>query len=166
MSDEEWNILYLYLLERLRTLQMNSELQLNELMVEIEAAASTRIIESTLEQPSESRRLHSRDESDFERVTSRAPRAKEAFGNAISVLITRFREVPSLIDSLENKLGKSSDNIIWRPDARPDQIQVSTAEFNGAMMKITRSESEELEDVLKRLEHLIEVALNVNTGRN
>jgi len=164
MNNEEWRALYLYLLERLAQIQSSPEIQLDELMDEIQIAASVRIHDQVEEvgngkfERSQLKLLHELDAS-----TTRSSTAQEAFINVMSVLSTRLTEVPELITQLETKLGRRSSEIIWLPDIDGSEVVTRELGFVAQELQISDSEHQEIKSVLSNLERLIRQASDVYT---
>jgi hypothetical protein len=150
LSDSEWVEIYRYLLQKLRDVADNS------LILDIERAASARIEESVSEDSEIIKQFSRESREDLDPIRLRAPSPREAFAAAVSVLITRLREVPVLADRVADKFNCDVTNIQWYPDvSERDQVS-ERGSFSAFDFKLEGRDRDQIESALKRLKNLLE----------
>lgn len=121
LTESEWANAYRHLIGRLR------ELELDDLAVEIEAAAASRIVEEY--QPPEPGLFSRAELSEQGETVTRARMPSEAWQAAVSVLHARLVEAPRIAERCAELLGRDLGQIIFLPDAREGELLASEASF-------------------------------------
>jgi len=121
LTQADWAEAYNYLVLRLR------EFDLSEIVLEVEAAATTRVIEEY--HPTDPSRFSRADLSEQSETVSRARLPNEAWQAAVMVLHAHLIEAPRVAERAGELLHRDLTQIVFRPDAREQEMHASVSSF-------------------------------------